>query len=77
MTNKPLTYEGCNFLRQRLVLSTLSGKPVKIKGIRSKDDNPGLKGMEFKCGAWQTLRQNIKISTVIFFLLGLNTIHEM
>ena len=40
-----LTYEGCNFLRQRLILATLSGRPVKIKKIRSKDDNPGLRGM--------------------------------
>jgi len=44
MANKPLTYEGCNFLRQRLVLASLSGKAVKIKQIRSKEDNPGLKG---------------------------------
>ncbi|XP_060574958.1 RNA 3'-terminal phosphate cyclase-like protein [Ruditapes philippinarum] len=46
MSQKPLTYDGCNFLRQRLVLATLSGKTVKIKGIRSKDDNPGLKDFE-------------------------------
>lgn len=44
MSQKPLTYDGCNFLRQRLVLATLSGKTVKVKGIRSKEDNPGLKG---------------------------------
>lgn len=44
MSGKPMTYEGCNFLRQRLILATLSGKTVKIKGIRNKDDNPGLKG---------------------------------
>lgn len=36
-------------MRQRLVLATLSGKPVKIKGVRSKDDNPGLKGIYQKC----------------------------
>ena len=39
-----LTYEGCNFFRQRLVLATLSGKSVKIKNIRVYDDDPGLKG---------------------------------
>lgn len=44
MASHGLTYEGCNFLRQRLVLSTLSGKRVKIKNIRSKDDEPGLRG---------------------------------
>ena len=31
-------------MRQRLVLSTLSGRPVKIRKIRAKDDNPGLRG---------------------------------
>lgn len=39
-----LVYDGCNYFRQRLVLSTLSGKRVKIKSIRSKDDDPGLRG---------------------------------
>ncbi|KAL7838077.1 hypothetical protein AOLI_G00264810 [Acnodon oligacanthus] len=41
-----LTYEGCNFLRQRLVLSTLSGKRVKIRNIRSRADEPGLRDFE-------------------------------
>lgn len=42
--NKVLTYEGNNYLRYRLVLSTLSGKPIRITNIRTKDDDPGLKG---------------------------------
>lgn len=46
MSLKPVSYDGCNYLRQRLVLATLSGKNVKIKKIRSKDDNPGLKDFE-------------------------------
>uniref|UniRef100_A0A8C5FN08 RNA terminal phosphate cyclase like 1 n=1 Tax=Gadus morhua TaxID=8049 RepID=A0A8C5FN08_GADMO len=46
MTSHGLEYEGCNFFRQRLVLSTLSGKRVRIKGIRSRDDNPGLRDFE-------------------------------
>lgn len=44
MASQGLIYDGCNFFRQRLVLSTLSGKRVKVKNIRSKDDNPGLRG---------------------------------
>lgn len=44
MASHGLTYEGCNFFRQRLVLSTLSGKRVKIRSIRSKEDEPGLRG---------------------------------
>ncbi|XP_059213816.1 RNA 3'-terminal phosphate cyclase-like protein [Centropristis striata] len=46
MASHGLDYDGCNFFRQRLVLSTLSGKRVKIKNIRSKDDNPGLRDFE-------------------------------
>ncbi|TRY57211.1 hypothetical protein DNTS_003287 [Danionella cerebrum] len=41
-----MEYEGCVCFRQRLVLSTLSGKAVKIRNIRSKDDNPGLRDFE-------------------------------
>ena len=36
---------GHGHLRQRLVLSLLSGKPVRIDGIRPEDKNPGLRGM--------------------------------
>ena len=43
-----LTYEGCNFFRQRLVLATLSGKSVKIKNIRAIEDDPGLRGNVLK-----------------------------
>lgn len=39
-----LSYTGCNFLRQRLVLATLSGRAVKIRKIRARDDSPGLRG---------------------------------
>ncbi|XP_061590290.1 RNA 3'-terminal phosphate cyclase-like protein [Cololabis saira] len=41
-----LSYDGCNFLRQRLVLSTLSGKSVKISKIRCREDEPGLRDFE-------------------------------
>ncbi|XP_016908085.1 RNA 3'-terminal phosphate cyclase-like protein isoform X1 [Apis cerana] len=44
--NNVLIYEGCNYLRYRLLLSTLSGKPVRITNIRIKDDNPGLREYE-------------------------------
>lgn len=41
-----LIYKGSNFFRQRLVLSVLSGKSVKINEIRALDDEPGLKEFE-------------------------------
>lgn len=46
MKNNILIYEGCNYLRYRLLLSTLSGKPVRIINIRIKDNDPGLKEYE-------------------------------
>uniref|UniRef100_A0A0W0FLD2 18S rRNA biogenesis protein n=1 Tax=Moniliophthora roreri TaxID=221103 RepID=A0A0W0FLD2_MONRR len=36
-------YSGHQYLRHRLVLSILSGKPVQIDKIRSDDKNPGLR----------------------------------
>nr|XP_023025774.1 probable RNA 3'-terminal phosphate cyclase-like protein [Leptinotarsa decemlineata] len=41
-----LLYKGSNFLRQRLILSVLSGKPVYISEIRTLKDEPGLKEYE-------------------------------
>ena len=39
-------FNGCNFLRQRLILSILTSRPVKISKIRYKDDDPGLRDFE-------------------------------
>lgn len=39
-----LQFSGHLHLRNRLVLSILSGKAVKIDRIRSEDKNPGLRG---------------------------------
>ncbi|XP_023212195.1 RNA 3'-terminal phosphate cyclase-like protein [Centruroides sculpturatus] len=44
--NTCLVYEGSNFFRQRLILSTLSMRPVKIKNIRFKDEEPGVRDFE-------------------------------
>ncbi|ENN73435.1 probable RNA 3'-terminal phosphate cyclase-like protein [Dendroctonus ponderosae] len=41
-----LSYKGSNFLKQRLVLSVLSGKPVNITDIRAINDEPGLHEFE-------------------------------
>ena len=48
MTSTPLSFEGCNFFRQRLVLATLSGRAIKITKIRVDDDYPGLRD-DFMC----------------------------
>ncbi|KAI0957719.1 hypothetical protein AcW1_006021 [Taiwanofungus camphoratus] len=41
-----LQFSGHQYLRHRLVLSILSGKPVRIDKIRSEDKNPGLRDYE-------------------------------
>lgn len=46
MESEIVTYDGSNFFRQRLILATLSGKPVKIRNIRTTGEEPGLKEYE-------------------------------
>eukprot|EP00794_Sanderia_malayensis_P008069 gene8069-8932_t len=43
-TGGVLHYQGCNFLRQRIILSTLSGRAVRITNIRTEEDDPGIRG---------------------------------
>lgn len=63
MTATPLRYNGHLHLRTRLVLSILSGKPVRIDGIRSTDKDPGLRG------TWQRLHMSPKCSPPFCLLL--------
>lgn len=39
-----MIFEGCSNFRTRIILSLLSGKPVKIRNIRSQENEPGLQG---------------------------------
>ncbi|KAL3994374.1 18S rRNA biogenesis protein RCL1 [Acanthocheilonema viteae] len=48
MEQKKLRFEGCNFFRQRLAYSLLSGHSVTISGIRPYDNEPGIKDFESK-----------------------------
>jgi RNA 3'-terminal phosphate cyclase-like protein len=41
-----LRFKGSEHFRQRLLLSTLSGKPVRIDDIRAQDQSPGLRDYE-------------------------------
>jgi hypothetical protein len=59
---KILKYEGCNFFRQRLVLATLSSRPVQISEIRSDADEPGLR--EFEAGFIRLLDKLTNGSTI-------------
>ncbi|XP_075211178.1 putative RNA 3'-terminal phosphate cyclase-like protein [Lycorma delicatula] len=38
-----LCFKGSNYMRQRLLLSVVSGKAIRITDIRTPDDEPGLK----------------------------------
>ncbi|XP_004923660.1 probable RNA 3'-terminal phosphate cyclase-like protein [Bombyx mori] len=44
--NDVIKYKGSNYFRQRLLLSTLSGRAIKIEDIRSTNDDPGLREYE-------------------------------
>ncbi|GES78090.1 18S rRNA biogenesis protein [Rhizophagus clarus] len=46
ISHKVLKFSGHGYLRQRLILATLSGQIVKIDKIRSEDDDPGLRDFE-------------------------------
>jgi RNA 3'-terminal phosphate cyclase-like protein len=41
-----LRFKGSEQFRQRLLFSTLSGKPIRIDNIRADDENPGLRDYE-------------------------------
>ena len=41
---KPLVFQGHQYLRQRVLLSVLSGCPIKIEKIRADQPEPGLRG---------------------------------
>ena len=41
-----LKFRGSQELRLRLVCATLSGKSIRIEGIRERDQNPGLQDFE-------------------------------
>ncbi|TMS35549.1 hypothetical protein L596_002929 [Steinernema carpocapsae] len=43
-----LSFEGCNFFRQRFVMSLLSGRPIIVRNIRASEEAPGIKEFEAK-----------------------------
>ncbi|SCU87471.1 LAME_0D10198g1_1 [Lachancea meyersii CBS 8951] len=45
-TTRYATFQGCRNFRLLIVLSTLSGKPIRVEKIRSEDLNPGLRDHE-------------------------------
>ncbi|CCJ31041.1 unnamed protein product [Pneumocystis jirovecii] len=46
MITQILQFQGHNYFTQRLILSLLSGKTIRIEKIRSNDPNPGLRDYE-------------------------------
>lgn len=45
-TTTLIHFSGHQYLRHRLILSVLSGRPLRIEKIRSDDKNPGLRDFE-------------------------------
>ncbi|KAF2076023.1 hypothetical protein CYY_002683 [Polysphondylium violaceum] len=41
-----LKYQGSTHFRQRVICSTLSGRPIRITNIRDQDEKPGLRDYE-------------------------------
>ena len=41
-----LRFRGHAYFRQRLILATLAGRPVRIDQIRPDDEEPGLRDFE-------------------------------
>ena len=44
--NRDFIFEGSNCFRIRIMLSILSGRPIMIDKIRSREEEPGLKDFE-------------------------------
>ena len=42
---KMITSNTDNYFRIKIIMSLLSGEPLKLKNIRRDDDEPGLKGL--------------------------------
>lgn len=59
-----LHFSGHQYIRHRLVLSILSGKPVRIDKIRPDDKNPGLRGEQdgLVCGSMLTICADYEVS---------------
>lgn len=53
-----LHFKGSNFFRQRLLLSVLSGKAIRISEIRAQSNEPGLHGKSHTYGELDFLIQN-------------------
>ena len=54
-SRKVLTFRGHQHLRQRIVLSVLSGKSVKIEGIRQDEVDIGLRGKSVRLSQGMSL----------------------
>ncbi|KAG8037871.1 hypothetical protein G9C98_006082 [Cotesia typhae] len=84
--SQPIEYKGCNYLKQRLLLSTLSGKSVKITDIRANKDDPGVRAFEVNLvGLLEKLSNGMKVKfnetgTNLRYdpgmLIGGNFVHE-
>ena len=69
---KALSFEGCNYFRQRLVLSTLTSRPVRITNIREGSEQPGIRGgraLTFDLTLYTLLCMNVEFEAGFIRLL--------
>jgi len=79
MSGNTVKLHGANFLRQRLILSTISGKNIKITKIRESEADPGL--VEYEMNLLKLLEEmtngtTIKVNetgTILFYSPGMLT----
>ena len=77
MSSNTIKFTGSNFLRQRLILATLSGKNLKITKIRENDADPGL--VEYEMNLMRMIESvtngtTVKVNetgTVLFYSPGM------
>jgi len=60
MSGNTVKLHGANFLRQRLILSTISGKNVKITKIRESEADPGL--VEYEMNLLKLLGESLIVT---------------
>lgn len=60
-TTGVLRYSGSSWFRLRILLSTLSGRPLRIDSIRLEADDPGIKGASDARFAWYECKNGLVV----------------
>ncbi|CAO3692509.1 unnamed protein product [Umbelopsis ramanniana] len=69
-----IKFEGHQYFRQRLILSALSGRIIRIDKIRSNDENPGLR--DYEASFLRLLEKLTNGSTVEISYTGTSVVYK-